>query len=369
MIFRIIIITIILLLSAPPVFSQAKVGSIGGLFLELSPDVRANGMGHTGVALTDSRAGFFNPAATAMINSDKRFKLSLGYLDMPAEIDVSHLTLTAKILKPKNFSGRGFHLGVGFYTVNLNLGDLIETTYQQGTDAGTGRIFHVDEISYNFSLGAGFSTFIDLSAGVTFKYFKEEYADEEAEGTAVDFGFQFSKDLGPCFFKRYINDKSRWLLRPSLGLAFTNFGPDLEIAKNEYPLPKKWGPGLALEIAREKIYNTGSWRQFSIIAAVEIEDYLSSSDYRKSLTKAGIEAGLFDAVYLRVGNGGYQNVDFNWGFSFNSQGIAYLLGAANATTGSFGHFFREKIRIAFHYALDDMTDLPDNIHYGLTVSF
>jgi len=366
MIFRIIIITIILLLSAPPAFSQAKVGTTGGIYLEISPDVRANGMGHTGVALTDGWAGFFNPAVTAMINSDKRYKFSIGYLDMPADVDFSHLSLTAKIIKPKNDSGAGFHLGAGFYTVNLNLGDLVERTYEQGP---SGREFQAEDVAYNISLGAGFSTFIDFSAGVTFKYFKEEYADEEAEGTAVDFGFLVSKDLGPYLSKDYINDNCNWLFRPSLGLAFTNFGPDIEMVQNEYPLPKKWSTGLAFEIAREKINSAGSRRQFSIVAATEIEDYLSSSDPRKSLTKAGIETGLFEAVYLRLGNGGYQNVDFNWGFSLNSRGIAYLLGAGNEPPGSVGYFFREKITIAFHYARDDVTTLPDNIHYGITVSF
>ena len=368
MIYRFIITLIFILLFVSSGFSQAKVGTVGALFLDISPDVRANGMGRAGVALTDSYSGYFNPAATAMINSEDRFKISPGYLDLPVDVDITCLSLTAKIVKPDNDSGSGFHMGAGFYVVNLNTGDMVERTYEQGPSGDSSRVFTADDISYNFSLGAGFSTFVDISAGVTVKYNKEEYADEEANGTAFDFGFLLSKDLGTCLFKDYINDKCNWIFRPSLGVAFSNFGPDIEMVQQEYPLPKKWSYGAALEIAREKITGTGSLRQFSIIPAVEIVDYLWN-DEDKSFTRAGLELGLYEAVYLRAGSSGDENIDGTWGFSLNSRGLAYLLGAGNSSPGSLGYFFREKITITFNYAWDNVTILPDYKYYGLTISF
>jgi len=368
MFYRFILTFIFILLLASSGFSQAKVGTVGAQFLNISPDVRANGMGHAGVALTDSYSGYFNPAVTAMINSEKRFNISLGYLDMPADIDVYSLSFTAKIVKPDNDSGSGFHLGAGFYMVKLTTGDMIERTYEQGPGTGTGREFRADDISYNFSLGAGFSTFIDVSAGVTLKFIKEEYADEEADGTAFDFGFLVSKNLGAYLFKDYINDKCNWIFRPSLGVAFTNFGPDMEMVQQEYPLPNKWSYGLALEIAREKLTSTGTLRQISIIPAIAIVDYLWD-DYEKSYTGCGLELGLFEAVYLRAGTSDSEDIDNTLGFSVNSRGLVYLLGAGNSTPGSLGYFFREKIKIAFNYAREEMWELSSSNYYGLNISF
>ena len=368
MVFRITLTAIITLLLTSPVFSQAKVGATGVRFLEMSPDVRGIGMGHTGTAVTDSWSGFYNPAAVAMINNDRRFNLSLGYTDIPPDVDVTHLFLITKLKKPEDGDGKGFHLGTGFYTTFLNTGNLIETTYPHGTEEGIGRIFQANDRSFIFSLGAGQSAFLDFSVGYAFKYIKEKYADEETQGVAFDFGFQVSKDLGAYLFKSHNNDKYRWVFQPSLGVAFINLGPDLEMVQNDYPLPKKWSPGLALEIARDKISGTYLQRQFSIVATVEIDDYLLN-DALESQYKAGIELGLFEAVYARAGNGGSEDVSFNWGFSLKSRGLAVLLGAGRSSPGSLGYFFREKIKITFNYARDDVDIFPDNNHYSLTVSF
>ena len=370
MIRKLFLCLMILYLSAPSVSAQAKVGTVGAQFLDITPDVRGCGMASAGVALTDSYSGYFNPAAAAMIYSEDRFNISLGHTDLPADIDVTNLAFTTKIKNPEKDSGSSIHLGTGVSIIYLNTGYMTEYTYQQGPGAGAGQEFMAKDLALKFTVGAGFNTFVDISAGFTVKYINEDFADESANGVGFDIGLLFSRDFGPAVFEDYINENCIWIFKPSFGIALTNFGPDMTMVQQEYPLPKRWTSGFALELARQKkITESCTLKQISIIPAFEIEDMFS--DLSASYCDAGLELGLYEAVYLRAGVSGSENIESTLGFSLSGRGLSYLLGAGDAKPGSLGYFFREKIKIAFHYARENWSsDLDINCnYYGLSIGF
>ena len=209
------------------VMGQAKVGTTGAQFLELGVSARAMAMGEAFTAVVDDiTAVYYNPAAlTTLYGREATFT----YISLPADIGYG-------------FAGFGIPLesiggviGVGAY--GLTSGDIIETTYERGvvspTLAGTGRTFAWN----NLALGLSYGRYLTdrFSIGFSVKYIGEFAHDYSSNGWSADVGTIY--DTGFRGFK--------------IGMAITNFGPDMRFINVNYPLPINFKFGAAINVIEQ----------------------------------------------------------------------------------------------------------------------
>jgi len=212
--------------------AQAKVGTVGAQFLELGVSARSMGMADAFTAVADDiSAIYYNPAGlTSLLGREAMFT----YIRMPADINYG-------------FGAVGFPLesigGVlAFGVYGLTTGNMIERTYQQGPGSGTGREFRADDIA--ISVGYGRYLTDRFSIGFNLKYIGEYYADESASGWAADVGTSY--DTGFRGFK--------------IAMVITNFGPDMTMVQQDYPLPINFKFGGCINV----IENPDNFVTFSI---------------------------------------------------------------------------------------------------------
>ncbi|RKZ27934.1 hypothetical protein DRQ29_02685 [bacterium] len=209
---------LLVLLSILPVivFGQAKVGTAIGQFLEIPVSARAEGMASAFLATADDiSAIYYNPGGLAWQNG--------------RQLTISHTMLYAGIshdFGAYTMPAAGGVVGVSF--ISLYTGDIDETTPYQ--PEGTGRTYTAGDLA----VGLCYSRILTdrFSVGVNVKYLGEYLADVHAQGWAMDIG---------TIFKTAFKD-----IR--LGMALTNFGPDLKFIQQSAPLPMSFHFGAAGEI-------------------------------------------------------------------------------------------------------------------------
>ncbi|MEE8576710.1 MAG: PorV/PorQ family protein, partial [candidate division Zixibacteria bacterium] len=205
-----LLLLVLLALAVPSqVNAQAKVGTTGAQFLELGVSARAMGMAEAYTAVVDDiSAVYYNPASlTALMDREAMFT----YINLPSDIYYA-------------FAGYGMPLesiggvlGVGMYA--LSTGDMIERTYEQGTEFGTGRNFRAQD----FAVSVGYGRYLTdrFSIGFNVKYIGEFFHEYSASGWSADVGTLY--DTGYRGFR--------------IAMVISNFGPDLTLFEDAYPLP------------------------------------------------------------------------------------------------------------------------------------
>jgi len=203
--------------------AQAKVGTTGAQFLELGVSARAMGMAESFVAVSDDlSAVYYNPAGLTSLWGKE---VTATYIDMPADIGYGFAAIGLPL------ESIGGVLGIATYA--LSSGEMIERDYYDGEYLGSGRLF-----GYNaFSLGVSYGRYLTdrFSIGVTVKYIGEFVHDYTSNGWAADVGTSY--DTGFRGFK--------------IGMAVTNFGPDMKFIKNAYPLPINFRFGSCINIVEQ----------------------------------------------------------------------------------------------------------------------
>lgn len=213
----------VVILAASSSFGQAKVGTTGAQFLELGVSARAMGMAEAFTAVVDDiTAVYYNPAGlTALYGGE----VAVSYVAMPADVGFG-------------FFGVGLPLesigGVlAFSATGLTSGDMIETTYEDGTINGTGRSFAYNALAAGVSYGRYLTD--RFAVGFTVRGIFERAHDYGANG--------WSADVGTSYNTGFRNFK--------IGMAITNFGPDMRFIDNAYPLPINFKFGGSINVLEQ----------------------------------------------------------------------------------------------------------------------
>jgi len=298
-----------LVLPLNSVFGQAKVGTTGAQFLELGVSARAMAMGEAFTAVVDDiSAVYYNPAAlTTLYGNEATFT----YINMPAGIGYG-------------FAGFGFPLesvggvvGVGAYA--LTSGDIVETTYERGF--GTGRTFAWN----NFALGLSYGRYLTdrFSIGFTVKYVGEFAHDYSSNGWAADVGTIY--DTGYRGFK--------------IGMAITNFGPDMRFINVAYPLPINFKFGASINVVE----------QIDHYVTLAAEGWHPADNLEKY--NVGLEYVFKDMVALRAGGR----------FNYDVDGLT--------AGGGIRVPFNDEQEIRVDYAFQDFGILTEVHRFSMTFAF
>ena len=226
------------LLTSDAARGQAKVGTEGAQFLEISPSIRANGMGLAGVALADEQGWYLNPALAGIEGMGKRLMLSpYAWMDDGVAGYSSSGFSAAFPLRSYN-SPVQHSLAVGYHYTHLESDPIPEIDYFGNP---TGDSFWWEDYAHQLTVSYGVRGVVEFAAGMTAKYVKEAVRDYDSDGGAVDLGLYFSRPIA------LRSETGTHRLRPSVAAAVANWGPDLNMIRDDYPLPHIWRFGLGME--------------------------------------------------------------------------------------------------------------------------
>lgn len=189
------------------VYAQAKVGTTGLQFLKVGTGARAVGMGEAFTAVaSDASALYYNPGGLIQVEYPQAI---FTLVNWPAGIKFTYL---GGVYPLPRLSGVA-----GVQITSLFTDDMTETTPEM--PYGTGRTF----TSGDLALGLTYCQRLTdkFSVGATLKFLHERLADESANGWAADVG---------TFYETGWN-------RVKIGMLIQNFGPDMKVVKEPFPLP------------------------------------------------------------------------------------------------------------------------------------
>lgn len=292
--------------------SQAKVGTTGCQFLELGVSARAMGMAEAFTAVVDDiSAVYYNPAGLVyMYGREAEFT----YITMPADVNYYFGAIGLPL------ESIGGVIGIGVYT--LTSGDIIETAYEtDDPQLGTGRVFSYDDFALSVSYGRYLTD--RFSIGLSLKYIGEFTHDYSASGWSADIGTNY--DTG---FRGF-----------TIAMVITNFGPDMRMINDDYPLPINFKFGGSINV----IENTDHLLTFAA------EGSHPSDNLEKYNT--GLEYTFKDFVVLR--GGGRVNYDVD-GFTAGA-GVRVPFG--------------EDRELSFDYAFQDFGILTEVHRFSMSIGF
>jgi len=291
------------------IFGQAKVGTAGAKFLDIGISARATGMGEAYSAIAnDVSAVYYNPAGLTQLFSREAM---FTHIDYPADINFEFIGIAFPM---EAISGV---IGVAVYGVNS--GAIPLTTHS--FPSGTGESFYAND--YAFTVSYARSLTEHFSMGTTFKILGEFYDNESATGWAADVGTLY--DTGYRGFR--------------IAMSIVNFGPDLKMIQQGYPLPICFRFGSSFNFVERPDH----------LATLVLEGAHPPDNLEQY--NAGIEYWYLDKFALRIGDR----------FNYDSDGLT-MGGGLKWPIGEFG-----EIRVDYSY--QDMWKLREVHRFSLTVAF
>ena len=352
MVFRIIAIVLMVVILQMPVLGQIKVGAIGHKFLEISPSVRSNGMGETGVALIDNSSMYFNPASLGLVHENNRGQGTFYSVKvyLPTKFSYDYRSLSARLIQGDFYRGWQFTVGLGYYFTRLKSDSIPVTTYAY--PSGTGDYIQAVDRAHNVPIAVGLTGRLDIGLGLNIKYIKEEIGQDKADGFAFDLGVLVRLPSDKIFFPAQQNNNLRPFFSPSIGFSLCNIGPDFEMALQDSPLPQFRRLGGAASFGLDLKSGGNYLNLFRITPAFDIRDY---PVYDPEIMY-GVEIYLMDAVAGRLGKIDDNTSEYNThGGGIRSRGIVRLFTdvifprPSDSNKGLI-RFFRDDLNIEFSYA-------------------
>jgi hypothetical protein len=246
---------------AASVLGQSKVGTAGEQFLKVGVSARAMGMGEAFVAVAnDASALFYNPGGVARLSHRE---LLATHTQLPAGIYHEFAGFVYPVSKSAGTWGVSF--------VALTMDDMKRTVPLAAGDHWDGPWFsaasYAGGITYSRSLTHKFS------AGVTLKMIRDALDDKRTMGIGGDIGTLY--DLG-----------SR---KTQVGMAITNFGPDMKFIKESFPLPMDFKVGFSMVPYETKLHRV----------TVDLEGSHPNDNEERAIL--GAEYAFRDLFFLRAG--------------------------------------------------------------------
>jgi long-subunit fatty acid transport protein len=303
------VVILIMLFSPSWVWGQDKVGTAGAQFLELGVSARAIGMGDAFLSICDdASAVYYNPAGLTQLMERQAMFTHVSY---PADITYDFVALG---YPTPRFGGVW---GIGL--LMLNAGDMDFTPYNVALDPT--QTFTCKEYALSFSYARSLTD--RLGVGLTLKVIDELYDTERATGWAADVGTLY--DTGFKGFK--------------IGMMLSNFGPDVTMIDESYPLPMNFRFGGVFDVYRRGDHS-------AVFAAEGSHPNDNSEKFN-----VGVEYWYKDQFSLRFGNH----------LEYDSGGIS--------AGGGMRLSLSETYRLNFDYGYHDMDWLEGMHRFSVGVSF
>lgn len=351
----------------PAIFGQAKVGTTGAQFLDISPSVQAIGMGEAAAATTVHSAFYNNPASLGLIGIKRVAKLS--FFPVKAKFPAGTGLQNYEFSAPVYSSSTGNILqsvSFGIYHTRLVSAEMIERDYDR---LPTGRTYQYNSSVTNLSCSYAYLSTVQFSVGITMKSIDESANEYSSSGSAMDIGLLFRYPI----FKNYTDIGSSYNLYmiPAIGFSLRNYGPDMEFNTNKYPLPKSRALGLAYEFGLRNFVDTRrELDAFRILLALEIDYQYGGSE----LHKIGTELSLYELFNIRLGQINFNensNKQNTLGFSLSTDRIGKFLLLTNGgvTNSRFLEFITEKLSLEYNYAIKSNNYFDDITYHELVLSY
>jgi len=295
---------LLIFLSSHCLHAEGSRGLAGAGFLELTPSVRAMGMGETGCAgIGDLNNAYYNPAVAAQL--------------FVPEASFSHQELISDSRFETVSAGWPFAFGTLYGTSAMFWVPPFDKIDIDGNKSGSVHFM-------NSMIGAGYAFSISqFSAGISAKYIYQQIDTLTTNSFALDAGVLQAFTVYSPF-----PAPSENLL---VGVSFLNFGTDVK----DDPLPRKLRTGVSyypIEWARIAVDMNENLINFS-----DIYDFTYGFDESFELN-SGVEFDYMKLLFLRTGyrfndGGGYT---MGMGFYYAIRQVAFKMDIAMAETREFG---------------------------------
>lgn len=338
---KIILILSVLLMMFSSITAQEKVGTTGPSFLELSPSVKANGMGGTGVSLVHEESFYFNPGSLGLFALENKISIS-GFPKKNDLLGLDHYNSFISFPLQRYTEGSSsLVFAIGGYYSKLRY-YMMETTYSY--PEGTGRIFEISLKNYNPTFAVAYTGKVHIGLGVTYRYVDDDIFEYSLNGHSYDIGLIVRY---PYLLDLTEGDKKYYLI-PSFGISKSNLWGSVESGDGGYYFRELTRIGVSLEYGLSTKQENYQRKVFTITPVLEFYKLLGA-DFQ---SQYGAEISLFEFVNLRIGRSNElsSNEVNSKGFSINSRGLFYLLLSQNRTDNNFFHLLTNKLSLEYSYS-------------------
>jgi len=309
-------------LIAGPVSAHAAFNA-GAAHLQIPPGARAEGMGRFYNAVADDAfAPWWNPGGLAFMRG-----WNAGLMHTKLVPDLADDVYFEYAGISKYLKGWG---GVAATFTYLNYGESIQTQAGSATEIGT---FSSFEFSPSLAIGTEVVNNLGLGANLKLLHVDLAGAILGAEGTgttfAVDLGglYRLQEDSVSMFGSKLAETTF------SLGATVANLGPDISLVdeRQSDPLPRnlKIGASYGLRVPQSYSFLLGGSVEKSLVfedIPDSVKDELSTFERHEVLLSGGLEVGILDMVFGRVGYiyddpGEIKGVTYGAGFYLKQFGL------------------------------------------------